>query len=48
MIVAIADTHTIIWYLFSDTRLGKTGSDFIDSAIAKAITSASRPSALPK
>jgi PIN domain nuclease of toxin-antitoxin system len=35
MIVAIADTHTTIWYLFSDSRLGKTASDFIDRAIAK-------------
>jgi PIN domain nuclease of toxin-antitoxin system len=34
MIVAIADTHTTIWYLFSDSRLGKAASDFIDSAIA--------------
>ena len=35
MIAAIADTHTTIWYLFSDLRLGKAASDFIDSAIAK-------------
>ncbi len=35
MIVAIADTHTTIWYLYSDSRLGKGASDFIDSAIAK-------------
>ena len=35
MIVAIADTHTTIWYLFSDSRLRKAASDFIDSAIAK-------------
>ena len=33
MIVAIADTHTTIWYLFSDSRLGKAASDFIDSAV---------------
>jgi len=35
MIVAIADTHTTIWYLFSDSRLGKAASNFIDSTIAK-------------
>ena len=33
MIVAIADTHTAIWYLFSDSRLGRGASDFIDVAI---------------
>jgi PIN domain nuclease of toxin-antitoxin system len=35
MIVAIADTHTAIWYLFSDPRLGKAASAFIDDTIAK-------------
>jgi PIN domain nuclease of toxin-antitoxin system len=35
MIVAIADTHAIIWYLFSDPRLGKAASAFIDDTIAK-------------
>jgi PIN domain nuclease of toxin-antitoxin system len=35
MIVAIADTHTTIWYFYSDSRLGKAGSDFIDDTIAK-------------
>jgi len=35
MIVAIADTHTAIWYLFSDPRLGKAASAFIDETIAK-------------
>ncbi len=35
MIIAIADTHTTIWYLFSDSRLGKAASDFIDTTIAK-------------
>jgi|SRR5579884_826314 len=34
MIVAIADTHTAIWYVFSDPRLSKTASSFIDDAIA--------------
>jgi PIN domain nuclease of toxin-antitoxin system len=35
MIVAIADTHTAIWYLFSDPQLGKAASAFIDDTIAK-------------
>ena len=26
MIAAIADTHTAIWYLFSDERLGRAAS----------------------
>jgi PIN domain nuclease of toxin-antitoxin system len=34
MIVAIADTHTAIWYLFSDPRLGRDASAFIDATIA--------------
>lgn len=34
MIVAIADTHTAIWYLFSDARLGAEASAFIDKAAA--------------
>jgi PIN domain nuclease of toxin-antitoxin system len=34
MILAIADTHTAIWYLFSDPRLGKAASAFIDATIA--------------
>jgi PIN domain nuclease of toxin-antitoxin system len=35
MIVAIADTHTTIWYLYSDPHLGKAASEFIDSPVAK-------------
>jgi PIN domain nuclease of toxin-antitoxin system len=35
MIVAIADTHTAVWYLFSDPRLGSTASAFIDDAVQK-------------
>lgn len=35
MIVAIADTHTTIWYLYSDSRLGKAASNFIDRAISQ-------------
>jgi len=34
MIAAIADTHTAIWYLFSDPRLGKAAATFIESAVA--------------
>jgi len=34
MIVAIADTHTAIWYLFSDPRLGSGASAFIDATMA--------------
>jgi len=33
MIVAVADTHTAIWYLFADPRLSKTASAFIDDTI---------------
>ena len=35
MIAAVADTHAAIWYLFSDPRLGKAASAFIDDTIAK-------------
>jgi PIN domain nuclease of toxin-antitoxin system len=34
MIVAVADTHAAIWYLFSDARLGKAASAFIEQASA--------------
>ncbi len=34
MIVAIADTHATIWYLFSDPRLGPAASALIDATIA--------------
>ena len=30
MPTAIADTHTAIWYLFSDSRLGRAASECID------------------
>jgi PIN domain nuclease of toxin-antitoxin system len=35
MIVAIAETHATVWYLFSDPRLGRAASAFIDNAIIK-------------
>lgn len=34
MIAAIADTHAAIWYLFSDQRLGRAASAFIEATIA--------------
>jgi len=34
MIVAIADTHRAIWYLFSDSRSGHAASAFIDATVA--------------
>jgi PIN domain nuclease of toxin-antitoxin system len=34
MIAGIADTHAAIWYLFSDPRLGREASDFIEATIA--------------
>lgn len=30
MVVAIADTHTTLWYVFSDPRLGRAASAFVD------------------
>jgi len=32
VIVAIADTHTILWYLFGDSRLSDTAKKYIDQA----------------
>jgi PIN domain nuclease of toxin-antitoxin system len=33
MIAAVADTHTIIWYLYADARLSRTARSTIDDAI---------------
>ena len=33
MVVAVADTHATLWYLFSDPRLGRAASAFIDAAV---------------
>jgi PIN domain nuclease of toxin-antitoxin system len=33
MLAGIADTHTAIWYLFSDQRLGRGASAFIEATI---------------
>ena len=32
MIVAVADTHAALWYVFADARLSKTARTFIDTA----------------
>jgi PIN domain nuclease of toxin-antitoxin system len=34
MIRAIADTHAVIWYLYSDPRLGREASALIDQTVA--------------
>lgn len=34
MIVAVADTHTVIWYLSADSRLSATAKKVIDAAAA--------------
>ena len=33
MLAAIADTHAAIWYLFSDPRLGRAASSYIETTI---------------
>jgi PIN domain nuclease of toxin-antitoxin system len=48
MILAIADTHAVIWYVFSDPRLGKAAPAFIDNTIANGDNSESRLSRSPK
>jgi PIN domain nuclease of toxin-antitoxin system len=34
MLVAVADTHAAIWYLFADSRLSPTAKSFMDAAVA--------------
>ncbi len=34
MIRAVADTHTVIWYLFNDSRLSRTARITIEEAAA--------------
>lgn len=34
MIAGVADTHTVLWYLFADPRLSSTAKDFINRAAA--------------
>jgi PIN domain nuclease of toxin-antitoxin system len=33
MLCAIADTHTVIWYLYGDQRLSSTAKEFIEGAV---------------
>lgn len=35
MIVGVADTHAVIWYMSADPRLSKTARMFMDSAAAQ-------------
>ena len=32
MIAGVADTHTVLWYLFADVRISVAAKDFIDRA----------------
>jgi len=32
MLAGLADTHTVIWYIFADPRLSSTAKAFIDEA----------------
>jgi PIN domain nuclease of toxin-antitoxin system len=34
MVVGIADTHALIWYLYDDSRLSETAGAFMDKAAA--------------
>lgn len=34
MIVGVADTHALIWYIFADPRLSNPAKTFIDNAFA--------------
>src|SRR6266576_1870169 len=40
MIAAVADTHTVLWYLFNDGRLSAAANDFIYQAGAAGSQSA--------
>jgi len=35
VIVAVADTHTILWYLFGDSRISDTAKKYIDQATTR-------------
>lgn len=35
MIRAVADTHTLIWYLFGDSRLSTSAREFIDTTASE-------------
>lgn len=32
MLVGVADTHAVLWYLFADSRLSATAKAYIDTA----------------
>lgn len=34
MIAGVADTHTVLWYLFDDGRLSFAAAEFIEQAAA--------------
>jgi PIN domain nuclease of toxin-antitoxin system len=34
MIAGVADTHTVLWYLFDDERLSAAAGEFIEQAAA--------------
>jgi PIN domain nuclease of toxin-antitoxin system len=34
MLAAIADTHTVVWYIYKDKRLSETAKTFLDDAAA--------------
>jgi len=42
----VADTHAAIWYIFDDSRLSRTASRFIDSALANGLSIAVSPISL--
>lgn len=35
MIAAVADTHTVLWYLFADTRLSRVAKAIIEDALGE-------------
>lgn len=37
MIVAVADTHAVIWNLFDDNQLSRTVQQFIENAAVEGI-----------
>ncbi|WP_263419966.1 MULTISPECIES: type II toxin-antitoxin system VapC family toxin [unclassified Tolypothrix] len=34
MLRAVADTHTVIWYIFGDSRLSTTAKDMIEQIVS--------------
>ncbi len=35
MIAAVADTHTVLWYLFADTKLSRVARETIEQALSE-------------